>query len=174
MATPTELWRLLEATCGSAIPDDYVALLQAYPPQLQVAQRSSDAAADGSVVADVELLSSLSDVLEINREARLCCITDPDGEEFCWPEQLLVIGETGTGDYYCVDVSGEHQGVLQYLHQSTEFEQVAESLEEFVELLSEAFCGTAAAGGGGECEDDVLEEEVPEQDEFEDDDRNPD
>lgn len=70
---------------------------------------------------------------------RLAPILDPEGREFRWPDQLLVIGETGDGDYYCVDSDGEHEGVLQFRHFAVEFETIADSLEDFVELLIECF-----------------------------------
>ena len=51
----------------------------------------------------------------------------------------MVIGETGDGDYYCVDLDGEHAGVLQFRHHAVEFETLADSLEEFVDMLTESF-----------------------------------
>lgn len=93
-----------------------------------------DQGSDGTV-AEVELMAELSDIQEINHEVRLGTVLDPEGREFRWPDQLLVIGETGDGDYYCVDTDGVHQGVLQFRHQSVEFLIIAESLDEFVEML---------------------------------------
>ena len=51
----------------------------------------------------------------------------------------MVIGETGDGDYYCIDTDGEHEGVLQFRHYSVEFEVIADSLNDFVEMLMDAF-----------------------------------
>ncbi len=138
-AKTDELWRELAELCENSVPADYISLLENYPAKLRHALRSGRENGDEGSVADVELLSSLPDVVEINREARLSGITDPDGNEFFWPEQLLVIGETGTGDYYCIDVSGDNEGVIQYLHQSIEFEVIADSLDEFVGMLLETF-----------------------------------
>ena len=139
MAEADEYWQQLTEICGFTIPEEYVRLLGNFPQRLRTTPRSSDQTIDEGCVAEVELLAEVAEVVEINIEARNGGVIDPDGEEFLWPEQLLVIGETGTGDYYCIDVSGEHTGVLQYLHQAIEFEIIAESLDDFVDLLLEAF-----------------------------------
>ena len=139
MSTVDEDWQSLRLMCLGSILAEYVALLQAFPPKPLQARRADAGEAVAGTVAEVELLSSLSDVVEINREARRCVVMDPQGGDFEWPDQLLVIGESGTGDYYCCDVSGDNPGVLQYLHQSNEFEVIADSLDEYVRLLLKAF-----------------------------------
>ncbi len=129
----------LEQMCGASLPENYLRLLHSYPPALRTAVRAEDDARWEGTVAEVELLSEPSDLVEINREVRLGPVLDPKGAEFRWPVQLLVIGETGDGDYYCVDTDGEHQGVLQFRHQSVEFENVADSLDEFVGMLLDSY-----------------------------------
>ena len=138
----------LELICDSPLPADYVALLDSYPEVLRTAIRADDGGHSDGTVAEVELLASPNDIVEINREVRLGSILDPEGQEFRWPDQLLVIGETGDGDYYCVDTDGEHEGVLQFRHHAVEFEIVAYSLADFVEMLVESFVT------GGEPEED--------------------
>ena len=132
-------WQQLAQLCGSEIPREYRSLLQAYPQSLRRVQRSADGSDAEGCVGDVELLADLSEVLAINREARACPVPDPAGDEFRWPDPLLVIGESGTGDYFCVDTSADSGEVLRYLHCPNEFEVVADSLAEFVEMLEEAF-----------------------------------
>lgn len=139
-----ELLRHLAWLCGDDVPASYLSLLAHYPPQLLAAVRSDDNPDDDRCVADVELLARLADVIAINEEARAISLLNPDGEEFFWPEQLLIIGETGSGDYYCLDVTGECPGVLQYRHQPMEFEVIADTLEEFVELVLSAFGESSA------------------------------
>ncbi len=139
MVAADEYWRQLTEICGFTIPDEYVRLLDDFPEQLRKTPRSPEKTIEEGCVAEVELLAEIAEVVDINIEARKGGVIDPDGEEFLWPEQLLVIGETGTGDYYCIDLSGEHTGVLQYLHQAIEFEIVAESLDDFVGMLLEAY-----------------------------------
>jgi len=129
----------LERLCDAALPPDYLALLESYPDILRSVCRADDDGVSEGTEADVELLASLHDVIEINREVRVDSILDPEGREFRWPDQLLVIGETGDGDYYCIDTDGEHQGVLQFRHHAVEFEIIADSLHEFVEMLIESF-----------------------------------
>ena len=142
----------LSRICNAALPADYVALLDSYPGILRSATRADDKGDSEGTVAEVELLASLDDVIEINREVRIGPILDPEGQEFRWPGQLLVIGETGDGDYYCVDTDGEHAGVLQFRHHAVEFEIIADSLDEFVEMLVESFVT------GSELDDDSDDE----------------
>jgi hypothetical protein len=142
----------LERLCDASLPADYVRLLDSYPDLLRSVVRADDGSDSDGFVSDVELLASPSDILEINREVRVDTILDPEGREFRWPDQFLVIGETGDGDYYCIDMDGEHTGVLQFRHHAVEFEIMTDSLNEFVEMLVEAFVT------GGEA-DDVEDEE---------------
>lgn len=135
----TEVLEHLKNLCGAPVPDFYLRFLDVYPEPLQRATRALDESDSEGRVSDVELMDDLSSVLEINREARADSVPEPDGFEFFWPEQFLVIGETGGGDYYCIDVEGEVDGVMQYDHQNVRFEVVADSLDEFVEMLVETF-----------------------------------
>lgn len=135
----SEILRRLEADLGSPVPAEYLSLLDSYPQSLKQAMRAIDDSEAEGTVANVELLADLDAVLEINREARAGSVPEPGGLEFFWPEQFLVIGETGGGDYYCIDVDGDVHGVMQYDHQNVGFEVVADTLEEFVEMLVETF-----------------------------------
>ena len=141
-----EVIQELEVLCEASLPADYVQLLGSYPPLLRAVFRSDSGDGSEGVVSEVELFSLPADVLKINREVRAISILDPDGQEFRWPDQLLVIGETGEGDYYCVDLDGEHAGVLQFRHHAVEFEVIADSLEEFVEMLIESFVTGSESG----------------------------
>jgi hypothetical protein len=134
-----EIVQDLEQLCEARLPVEYMHLLKSYPSILATACRADSGDGSEGFVSEVELLSSPADVLEINREVRAVSILDPEGQEFRWPDQLLVIGETGDGDYYCVDLDGEHAGVLQFRHHAVEFEVIADSLEEYVEMLTESF-----------------------------------
>lgn len=133
------LHRELELICDASLPEAYLSLMSSYPESLRRCERAGQGDISAGYVSQVELLSDIADVIEINREVRYETIPDPDGNEFRWPDQLLVIGETGEGDYYCIDVDGEHAGVLQFRHQEVNFEILTDSLDEFVKLLDEAF-----------------------------------
>jgi hypothetical protein len=153
-----QLLQQLEEMCDAAIPRFYLAVLDAYPASLRDIRRADDGSLDEGQVSDVELLMSEADVVEINREVRAVTILDPEGQEFRWPDQLLVIGETGDGDYYCIDIDGEHEGVLQFRHYAVEFEVIADSLKEFVEMLEDAF--VTRSEGSDDFDDQDSEEEI--------------
>ena len=125
---------------GLSVPDDYRAIILDYPPHLTTAVRAMDDSDSEGYVSDVELPRDLEVVVALNEEARLDYLITPEGGECKWPQEFLIIGETGQGDYYCVDVSGEFEGVLQYDHQSVGWEIVAESVQDFVDFLTEVFC----------------------------------
>lgn len=129
----------LETLCQAPLPTACRAVLTDYPDALTGAVRADDGSDVEGFVSEAELLADPVEVLRINREVRLDSILDPEGREFRWPTPFLVIGETGDGDYYCIDASGEHEGVLQFRHHAVEFESVADSMDEFIELLVECF-----------------------------------
>lgn len=145
-------WQLLMSTdiiarltdlMGFAPPDSYLNVLQNYPSVLMYAMRALDDSDAEGTVADVEFMSSLESVLALNCEARSDALVQPDGVELLWPEQFMIIGETGSGDYYCIDVLDEVEGVIQYDHQAVQFEVCADSLDEFIEMLVDTFINYA-------------------------------
>lgn len=129
----------LQTLTGFDIRPDYAHLVSNFPAQLMNVQRADDGSKDEGQVNSVELLSDLTDVLDINQEVRSESIAHPDGHEFFWPDQVLAIGENGEGDYYAIDLAGEYMGVLFFDHQLVEFEEITESLDDYVELLQESF-----------------------------------
>jgi hypothetical protein len=134
-----EIRRQLEQLCGYPLPAAWQQLISNYPHALLTAGRGDENQHDEGTVAQVELLSSDSAVLQINLEVRHGTFLDPHGMEFHWPTAYLVIGETGDGDYYCLDAAAQTTAVLQYRSHAVKFENAAESLEEFIELLLVAF-----------------------------------
>ena len=124
---------------GCPLPDNYLQLLNNYPPQLVTAMRAIDDSESEGRVSEVELMESLSMALELNLEARGDSLVRPDGIEIAWPDQFLIIGESGAGDYFCIDAAGDVEGVMRYDHQAVEFEVIADSLNEYVEMLTETF-----------------------------------
>lgn len=133
----------LNQLLGQELPPEYLALLADYPASLLSARRSIEETDAEGMVCDVELPNDLDSVLFLNIECRAQSVMDPDGLEWFWPEQFVVVGETGGGDYYCMDVDGDIEGVMQFDHQSVQFEVVADSLQEFVEILEDTFCSPA-------------------------------
>ncbi len=160
----------LEALCQARIPPACRVVLTDYPAALRGAVRADDGSDSEGLVSEAELLADPAEVLRINREVRLDSILDPEGREFRWPAQFLVIGETGDGDYYCVDTAGEHEGVLQFRHHAVEFEPVADSMDEFIELLVECFVTGIDAEDIEDSDEDEFEDEDDEFEDAEDDD----
>lgn len=144
---------------GQPLPSEYLRVLDNYPDVLKNVPRAIDNSDSEGTIEDVELIRQLDSVLGINQEARLGSVPDPEGIEHFWPDQLLVIGETGEGDYYCLDVDEPKPCVMQFNHQSVVFEVVAEDLQDFVEMLVEVMV---------EYDPDASEEGF--DDDFEDDD----
>jgi hypothetical protein len=124
---------------GFEIREDYVRLIGEFPGQLLNIPRADDGSGDEGQVDTVELMSDLADVLDINQEVRSGSVEHPDGHQFYWPDQVLVIGENAEGDYYAIDLADEYPGVLFFDHQLVEFEEITDSLNEYVELLQESF-----------------------------------
>lgn len=129
----------LSELAGSPPPDWYLNFLLDYPDSLKQARRSIDDTEMQGFVCQAECLSDAPDVLQLNVEVRSESVEGPDGMVFFWPDQMLVIGETGFGDYYCIDVEQEVAGVIQFDHQAVQFEVIADSLDEFVEILEDTF-----------------------------------
>ncbi len=124
---------------GFALPVKYMELLTDYPAALKKLARADDESETEGYVNTFELMSNLADVLDINKEVRYGAVMDPDGNDFDWPSQVLVIGENGEGDYYGIDLSDEIHGVVFFNHQTVEFEEITDTLSEYVELLQESF-----------------------------------
>ena len=143
----------LENLCQAPIPSACRALFTNYPEVLRGVPRADDGSDSEGFVSEAELFADPAAALRVNLEVRKESILDPDGQEFCWPMNFLVIGETGDGDYYCVDTAGGHEGVMQFRHHTVEFEMVAESMPDFIELLVECF-----VEGDGDSDGDELDE----------------
>jgi len=144
---PNDSLQQLEQVLGHPLPTEYLQLLQNYPAALRQARRCIDDTDAEGTVADVELIADPQSLLEINLEPRQDSVPAPDGMEEFWPEQMLVIGETGGGDYYCLDVLGEVSGVIQYDHQSVGFYVLADTLDEFVQILMDTYVEEHASEG---------------------------
>ena len=134
-----EIIAQLEQMVGSSLPAAYLELLSNYPGSLRTARRAIDDSDSEGSVHQVELLDDWAGILFLNQESRSDSILEPEGHVFFWPEQLLVIGETGGGDYYCLDTESPDDEVIQFDHQATEFDVIADSLKEFVTILEETF-----------------------------------
>ena len=90
----------LETQLGLALPDEWVRLMQDYPVALQNLIRH-----DGIGVREFELCNEPQLLAEFNEEVRDGLIYDSEGIAYDWPEEFLVIGDNGHGDYYCIAVN---------------------------------------------------------------------
>jgi hypothetical protein len=129
----------LEILCNGPIPDLWVQLVSNYPDELRSALRSDDGSDEEGKVSDAELLADPADLLAINREVRSTNILDPSNRPFSWPVRCLVIGESGDGDYYCLNADDPDCGVIQFLHLPVRFKRLTANLEGFLEMLFEAY-----------------------------------
>ena len=99
-----------------------------------MALRSDDGSEDEGCVGDAELLADPADVLAINREVRGTSIPDGVNQEFRWPVRYVVIGESGDGDYYCINADDPHCGVHQFQHLPVRFKQLTDGFVEFLDI----------------------------------------
>lgn len=152
---------------GQPLPSEYLRVLADYPDVLKDVPRAIDNSDSEGTIEDVELIRDLQSVLEINQEAREGSVPDPEGNEHFWPDQLLVIGETGEGDYYCLDVDEPTPCVMQFNHQSVAFEVVAEDLQDFVEMLVEVMVEFDPNAPDDEFDDDLEDDDRHEADDDE-------
>ena len=64
-----------------------------------------------------------------------------------WPEDHIVIGENGAGNYYCISRSGLYAGVLEYDHEYREFVPRADSLEGYYQEVMSIMDSRRATAG---------------------------
>lgn len=90
-------------------------------------------ASDAADIATHELISDETRLTLLNESVRgfsthwLAEWNEPGS----WPEDHIVIGENGAGNYYCISLSGSYAGVLEYDHECKEFVPWADSLEGY-------------------------------------------
>ena len=114
-----------EAAYRARLPKSYRRLLENYPAELSAA------------TADGELLASLDDAVELNREMRRLW---PQSDYRKRPIALsyFLIGQDGCGDLYAIDLDqGESSPVLEFDHERAKWRPRAGSLEEFVDQMKE-------------------------------------
>jgi hypothetical protein len=60
---------------------------------------------------------------------------------FDWPDEYLVIGQSGCGDYYAIDMDDEYSLVYLWNHEIGDFaiDEQKDSLEEFAGSLVETY-----------------------------------
>lgn len=87
-------------------------------------------------VADIEsheLIHDLNRIYALNQEIRSYKATwlVEHREPQFWPDDYLVIGDSGSGNYFCISLSGAFDGVVLFDHEMAEFTPFAPSLDDF-------------------------------------------
>jgi len=103
---------------GLAIPPEYSELTLNYPTL----------PAGFEDTPQHEIYSDPERVLAANRAVR----ERPPASGAEWPGAYLVIGDSGCGDYYCLDTSRAPASVLCWNHELASFEVVADSTSSFL------------------------------------------
>lgn len=84
-----------------------------------------------------ELIFERDILIDLNREMRsfVARWLANDTEDSRWPDDLLIIGRSGCGDYYCVSSSGAFKGIKIYEHEIGAFEHFADDFDSFYESI---------------------------------------
>jgi hypothetical protein len=111
--TETDVNRI-ESLLTITLPSDYRQFLLAYP---------KDMPADS---ARHEIFESADAIIGHTEELRAGLLP-----ETSWPDDMLVIGDSGCGDFYCLDLSEEPPSVVCWNHETGEFEFTASSINQW-------------------------------------------
>ena len=84
-----------------------------------------------------ELIFDRSYVSELNGQIRSMKTRwmKDDQEATQWPDDFLIIGGSGCGDYYFISSSGAFSGVRIYEHETGETSEVATNLDSYYEHI---------------------------------------
>lgn len=110
--TETDVDRI-ESSLAVTLPDEYRRLLMEFP---------SDLSADW---ARHEIFCSADWIIKQTQSTRLGAIKRR------WPTHMIVIGDSGCGDFYCLDLSDRPASVVCWDHEKRRFEFMASSIEQW-------------------------------------------
>lgn len=136
--TPEDIKRI-EEKFSIVAPRDWVQVMLNYPEKL-----ATLAMPDGSLIREYDLCNDADFLIELNDEVRLEPITDGDYSLLEWPEPILVIGDDGGGDYFCLDVGDPEGLVWRFDHIRCQFYDYADSVTQYVAALIEAYSPDAS------------------------------
>jgi hypothetical protein len=86
---------------------------------------------DFADVREREVFADVQKALVVNLEVR----RRPPVDGAAWPDQYFVVGESGCGDWYCLDTSHSPAPVVCWNHETAAFEPTAHSLSAFLEHI---------------------------------------
>jgi hypothetical protein len=122
----------IETALGHPLPAEYRDFLRRHADEVRRIKES--------LPFRVVLWTDPDDIIRENREARKyadAMTIGEDGEP--WPDEFLVVGTNGGGDFWFVDRSGAKWGLWFWQHEDQEIEEHYESFEAYMaELWQEA------------------------------------
>ena len=104
----------IEAELDIELPSTYRKFIANYPAMLL---------RPGTDATKFELLNSPDNIIKLNQVVR-------SWSSFDWPDEYLVIGQSGCGDYYAIDVDDEYSPVYLWNHEIGDF-AVEEQTDSF-------------------------------------------
>lgn len=125
---------LLATEFGLTLPAKWAGYMLSYPAALQGLVRPN-----GIGVREYEFCHEPQLLKELNEDVRFGPVIDSENILYDWPEEFLVIGDNGVGDYFCIDTNDAECNVLYFDHQLGEFFELGETLDTFVECLVEQY-----------------------------------
>jgi hypothetical protein len=125
--------RGIEAALGFSLPPHHRDFFLNYPKQLAAAERRHGTWRERT--SERELYSAPALIVEANRLVREAGIPWLGDQGDPWPEDLLVVGDDGCGNYWGVKVSGTDRSVYFYDHELADLEEAYESLWAFADFL---------------------------------------
>jgi hypothetical protein len=98
-------------------------------------------AADIAEICEHEFLNDQTKIEAANAEVRSFTAnwTPHPPEAHNWPDDYLVIGDSGCGDYYCISRSGSFPGVVAYEHEMASFTPFAPDFDAYYEAMMTDF-----------------------------------
>lgn len=117
------------------LPGDYAAYFASL--ESRVRAETSLTERDIGDVGHNELVFDRRFLEDLNRQIRSFSARwiATDSTDTHWPDDLLVIGGSGCGDYYCISSSGAFAGVRMYEHEAGAFSEFAESFDHYYEMI---------------------------------------
>ena len=96
---------------------------------------------DAAEICEHEFLRDPERIIALNNEMRQLKArwTTDDLEPRPWPDDYLIIGDSGCGDYYCVSRTRAFPGIVAYEHEMAAFTPFAASFDEYYELMMQDF-----------------------------------
>lgn len=124
----------IETRFQITLPQDLRRLLLNYPEELVGQWKPLHRGHDEAIH---ELYNDPALSIEYNEDARRPDGTPWTADDGPWPEEFFIIGDDRCGNYWCVDLTGQSAGVWVYDHDTGAFEPEADSLAEFVSIVTQ-------------------------------------